>query len=221
MNALFDLDGTLCDPREGILHGFRHAFDVLRRPCPPETDLVALIGQPLAKCFRSLGLQAEACTLAAHHFQAFFEGRGFAEARLYDGVLPLLRGLQQGGWGLAIASAKPTFAVRFVAQGLGILPYFDGLYGCAPDDLSPTKTPIVAAALADRGWPAAESVMIGDRDQDRDAARAHGLRFIGAQWGFGSARELDGAWALAQDIVDLERLLRAAPWAEKAPIERP
>ena len=209
MNALFDLDGTLCDPREGILHGFRHAFDVLGRPCPPDAALVALIGQPLADCFTRVGLDAAAAAQAAHHFQAFFEGRGFAEARLYDGVLPLLQGLRQRGWGLAIASAKPTFAVRFVAQGLGLLPYFDGLYGCAPDDLSPKKTPIVAAALAERRWTPAGTVMIGDRDQDRDAARAHGLRFIGAQWGFGTAAELAGAIALAEDPPALGRLLNA------------
>ena len=207
-NALFDLDGTLCDPREGIVHGFRHALDVMGRPFPGPEAVTPLIGLPLQDCFRRLGLEDDrASAEAARHFQAFFEGRGFAEARLYPGVEALLGGLKRRGWGLAIASAKPSFAVRFVAEGLGILRHFDSVHGCEPDDLAPRKEPIVAAALAARGWSAADTLMIGDRDQDRDAARAHGLRFVGAAWGFGQPGELDGAWARPADIAELHACL--------------
>ena len=56
------------------------------------------------------------------------------------------------GWGAALASSKPTFAVRFVAADLGILPFLDGLYGCAPEELRPDKTAIVGEALRALGW---------------------------------------------------------------------
>jgi phosphoglycolate phosphatase len=206
-HALFDLDGTLCDPREGIVHGFRHALDLARRPWPGAAAITPLIGLPLTDCFERLGFApgAEAAE-GAHHFQAFFEARGFAEAELFPGVEALLRELRARGWGLAIASAKPTFAVEFVAEGLGILRHFDSVHGCAPLDLTPHKGPIVAAALAARGWEPAETVMIGDRAQDRDAARAHGLRFIAAGWGFAEAGELDGS-ERAESIPALGALL--------------
>lgn len=207
-NALFDLDGTLCDSREGIVHGFRHALAQMGEPWPGAETIAPLIGLPLQDCFRRLGLREDARSAeAARQFQAFFENRGFAEARLYDGVEALLLGLRQRGWGLAIASAKPTFAVRFVTESLGILQHFDSVHGCEPEDLAPIKGPIVAAALAARAWPAAQTLMIGDRAQDHEAARQHGLRFIGAAWGFGEAGELAGADMHAQDIAALTKIL--------------
>lgn len=217
-NALFDLDGTLCDPREGIVHGFRHAFDVLKLPFPGEAAVVPLIGKPLLACFHALGVQGPLAEQGAHHFQAFFEGRGFAEGRLYDGVLDCLHRLKAAGWGVAIASAKPTFAVRFVAEGLGILPWVDGLYGCGAKDLAPVKGPIVAAALAGQGWSPSETLMIGDRDQDRDAAAEHGLGFVAAAWGFGGGEEHAGALAVAASPHELMELLqRLAPTAPDTP----
>lgn len=206
MNALFDLDGTLCDPREGIARGFRHAFNVLGLDFPGDERIPALIGRPLLECFQALGCGASSPE-AARHFQDFFEARGHAEGRLYEGALDCLQGLRRAGWGLALASSKPTFAVRFVAQDLGILPWLDGLYGCAPDDVEPDKRAIVGEALRGLGWEAACTVYIGDRDQDRDAAAAHGLAFVAAAWGFGGSEEHAGAAASAASPGELARVL--------------
>ncbi|HTA17081.1 MAG TPA: HAD family hydrolase, partial [bacterium] len=184
MNALFDLDGTLCDPREGIERGFRHAFDAVGLPFPGKDRIAAQIGRPLLDCFRALDC-GEAGPEAARRFHEFFEARGFAEARLYDGALDCLRQLRREGWGLALASSKPTFAVRFVAEAMDLLPCLDGLYGCAPDDLSPDKRVIVGDALRGLAWDPSRTVLIGDREQDRDAAAATGLPFVAAAWGFG------------------------------------
>ena len=206
MNALFDLDGTLCDPREGIVHGFRHAFDAVGLPFPGEESAASQIGLPLLDCFQALGCGG-ASAEAARHFQAFFDGRGHAEGRLYEGALDCLKGLRQNGWRAALASSKPTFAVRFVAQDLGILPWLDGLYGCAADELRPDKRAIVGEALRGLGWDASRTVFIGDRAQDRDAARAHGLPFVAAAWGFGGPGEHAGAEAVAACPAELPAIL--------------
>ena len=208
MNALFDLDGTLCDPREGIVRGFRHAFSALGRDFPGEEHIPALIGRPLLECFQALGCGA-ASLEAARHFQGFFEARGHAEGRLYEGALACLGGLRRAGWGLALASSKPTFAVRFVAQDLGLLPMMDGIFGCAPDDLEPDKSAIVGDALRGLGWDPATTVFIGDREQDRDAAADHGLAFVAAGWGFGGEQEHAGAAAKAASPSELAALLHS------------
>lgn len=208
MKLFFDLDGTLCDPREGILHGFRHAMDVLKRPYPSVEAMEGCIGLPLAACFEGFGLSPAEAREGAHHFQAFFEGRGFAEGKLYDGVRELLSELRAAGHSMAIVSAKPTFAVQFVCESLQILPYFDGLYGCAPKELSPVKAPILAEALATTGWAPQDCLFIGDRAQDRNAAAAHGVRFLAAAWGFGHAEEHLGAVAVLKDVKALAEHLR-------------
>jgi phosphoglycolate phosphatase len=206
VNALFDLDGTLCDPREGIVRGFRHAFEAVGLPFPGEDRIASQIGRPLLDCFTALDC-GRAGPAAARHFQDFFETRGFAEGRLYDGALECLRGLRREGWGLALASSKPTFAVRFVAESMDLLPCLDGLYGCAPDDLNPDKRAIVGEALRGMGWEASGTVLIGDREQDRDAASALGLAFVAAGWGFGSPAEHAGAVAVASSPAELALLL--------------
>jgi phosphoglycolate phosphatase len=215
MKLLFDLDGTLCDPREGILHGFRHAYDALGLPCPEARAMEASIGLPLKACFTGFGLDSERAEAGAAHFQSFFESRGFAEGRLYQGVPEVLAALQGQGHSLAIVSAKPAFAVRFVAESLGLLPYFEGLFGCAPKELAPVKTPILAEALLATGWQAGDCLFIGDRSQDRDAAAAHGIPFVAAAWGFGTAEEHRGAVAVLQSIEALLPWLAAQPDIEK------
>jgi phosphoglycolate phosphatase len=49
VNVLFDLDGTLTDPREGIVACFKHALRELGYRAPPDSDL-----EPLHECFASL-----------------------------------------------------------------------------------------------------------------------------------------------------------------------
>jgi phosphoglycolate phosphatase len=210
VNALFDLDGTLCDPREGIVRGFRHAFGAVGLPFPGEDRAAAQIGRPLLDCFTAMGC-GQAGPEAARHFQDFFKTRGFAEARLYDGVLECLRDLRRAGWGAALASSKPAFVVRLVAEDLGLAPYLDGFYGCAPDDLNPDKRVIAGEALKALRWDASSTVLIGDREQDRDAAAALGLPFVAAAWGFGSPAEHTGAAAIASSAAELALILFSRP----------
>jgi phosphoglycolate phosphatase len=207
MQFLFDLDGTLCDPREGIAQGFQHAFDALALPFPGPAAVGPLIGRPLLDCCRQLGMGARS-EEGARHFQAFFEGRGFAEAELYPGVLRCLQQLRGEGHGTAIASAKPTFAVRFVAEALGLLPWVDHLQGCEAEDLQPDKARIIDRALLELGWHPSDTVMVGDRAQDRDGASIHGMAFVAAAWGFGSPAEHSGALAVVKDPRDLLACLR-------------
>jgi phosphoglycolate phosphatase len=206
VNALFDLDGTLCDPREGIVLGFRHAYKAVGLPFPGETQVAAQIGRPLLDCFHALGC-GQAGPEAARHFQDFFKTRGFAEARLYEGVLECLDSLRRDGWRLGLASSKPAFVVCLVAEDLGLAPFMDGFHGCAPEDLNPDKRVIVRDALRALRWEASQTLLIGDREQDRDAAEASGLAFVAAGWGFGSPAEHRGALSIAASPSELGRVL--------------
>jgi phosphoglycolate phosphatase-like HAD superfamily hydrolase len=203
--VLFDLDGTLCDPRVGLLEGFRVAFAGIGLPYPGDRAASAQIGRPLLECFQALGCQ-ERSAQGALLFKEHFERIGRAEAVLYEGVTESLGALKADGLDLAIASSKPAFAVRFVVEALGISGIFDGLYGCADEDLRPDKNRIVAEALKGLGWEPRATVLVGDRSQDRDAAAAHGLVFIAAAWGFGAPEEHLGAAAVARHPRELAAL---------------
>ena len=51
---LFDLDGTLTDPKEGITKSIRYALDKMERPYPSTTSLDWCIGPPLQESFAKL-----------------------------------------------------------------------------------------------------------------------------------------------------------------------
>ena len=54
MPILFDLDGTLVDPRKGILASLRYALEKLGRVPPSDTELESVIGPPLHDSLASL-----------------------------------------------------------------------------------------------------------------------------------------------------------------------
>ncbi len=206
MNVLLDLDGTLCDPREGLEAGFRHALRALSLDDAVEGRFDALIGLPLLECFRRLGC-GDRDVEGARHFKDFFLERGHAEAVVYDGVFTCLHGLKNAGRRLAIVSAKPQSMVERVAQDLKLAPLMDACFGCHEADLNPDKAVLVRRALEVLGWPAGRCVLVGDRSQDRDAARSAGLPFVAAAWGFGEPEEFAGARAVAARPVDLQAVL--------------
>ena len=54
MTVLFDLDGTLTDPKVGITSSFRYALVKMKRPLPPFTNLDWCIGPPIQQNFATL-----------------------------------------------------------------------------------------------------------------------------------------------------------------------
>ena len=52
-NVLFDLDGTLTDPAEGITNALMHAQRRLGRPVSRREELYVFIGPPLIEMFMS------------------------------------------------------------------------------------------------------------------------------------------------------------------------
>jgi phosphoglycolate phosphatase len=68
---------------------------------------------------------------------------------------------------------------------------------------------MLEAALAEAGCDAANAVMIGDTEYDIAMARAAGVRAVGVDWGYHTARELfdAGAEAVAANPPHLLELL--------------
>ncbi len=54
MNLLFDLDGTLTDPFEGITRCITHALVLLGKPASPQESLRWCIGPPLKNSLAKL-----------------------------------------------------------------------------------------------------------------------------------------------------------------------
>ena len=51
MDVLVDLDGTLVDPKPGLIGSIQYALDKLGHPVPPADELLWMIGPPLRVSF--------------------------------------------------------------------------------------------------------------------------------------------------------------------------
>ena len=110
---LFDLDGTLTDPREGITKSVQYALDKMGISEPDLSSLEHFIGPPLydefRRCYNMDDQQAKTAVAA---YRERFGTVGWTENILFDGVPELLIALHDAGKKIAIASSKPTVFVR-------------------------------------------------------------------------------------------------------------
>src|SRR5665647_568060 len=97
-HIIFDLDGTLSDPREGVYNAYYYAAAKLKLKVPDVDILATLIGPPLQKGFADVfGLQGKEIDEAVHAFREYYGERGLFENKLYDGIIELLEELSQTG----------------------------------------------------------------------------------------------------------------------------
>lgn len=197
MNLLFDLDGTLTDPRQGILACFRYALHELRLNVPEDAELERFIGPPLKETFATLigseddGRVAQAVLLYRERFAA----QGIFENNIYAGITNVLRRLSDGGSALFVATSKPTVFAERIVEHFGIGPFFRAVYGSELNGANADKKDLLAYLLRAESLPAAHTVMIGDRAHDILSALANEIFPVGVLWGYGSREELSSAGA--------------------------
>lgn len=205
---LFDLDGTLTDPREGITKSVQYALQKMGIDEPDLRVLEHFIGPPLRSEFmQSYGFSETDAEQATAFYRERFSVRGWSENVLFDGVHELLTALRANGRQLAIASSKPSVFVSKILDLFDLTQYFDVIAGAALDGSIDTKAQVVAIAL-DRLHveDKTASVLVGDRFHDVEGAAENGIDCIGVTFGFGGAKELQQAGAVR--IVDSMQALR-------------
>jgi len=192
---LFDLDGTLTDPRAGIVRSIQHALERLARPCPPEAALAACIGPPLRGTFGRLLATSdrELIERAMALYRERFAVVGLYENEIYADIPGMLDGLL--GRRMFVATSKPAVFAERIVRHFALDHHFAGVYGPDLDGRWDDKTDLLAHLLASERLAAEDAVMIGDRHADIVAAKANGVRSIGVLWGYGSREELLGAGA--------------------------
>ena len=188
---LFDLDGTLSDPLEGIARSLNYALSHFGYETLTSEQLAAFVGPPLDQTFRALtGLAAEA---QVNDFVAKYRERyaavGYAENVLYPGVREALASLSEAGGRMAVCTSKRQDFAEQILSLFDLKPFFSFVAG---GDVGVHKWQQLAALRAHSAISEA-SVMVGDRAIDLSAAHRHGLWAGGVLWGYGSYAELSQA----------------------------
>ena len=212
--VLFDLDGTLTDPKQGITKCVQYALQSFGIEEPDLDKLEPFIGPPLKNSFMEFyGFDDERAEAAVAKYRERFQDTGIFENEIYKGIPEMLKKLKSRGLHLGVASSKPTVFVKRILEHFKLDSYFDVVVGSELDGSRVEKVEIVQEALR-RFFPSGKVLkhkvfMVGDRKFDAEGARLAGVESVGVTFGYGSMEELMEAHAdyIVRSVEELRRFL--------------
>lgn len=209
---LFDLDGTLTDPAEGITNSVAYALKKLGIENTDRTELYKFIGPPLLDSFMEYyGFSQEKAQTAIDYYREYFKGTGIYENRVYEGIPEMLDALKKSGKELILATSKPEPFAREILRHFRLDKYFVFAAGSNLDGTRSAKAEVIEYAIESAGVAdKSDAIMVGDRKHDIIGAQKTGLDSIGVLFGYGSKEELEAAGAtfIAETVEDITKLLK-------------
>ena len=176
----FDLDGTLTDPREGIVNSIQYAADYYGIKTEKQ-DLLKYIGQPLKDTFKELLGERYTDKLgeeAVSKYRERYANGGIFENKIYPNVKETLALLKEKGFVLCTASSKPQVYVKQILEYFDIDKYFDAIV-CGDMVAGSKPEPDIYIEAARRlKLPTNECYALEDSESGLKAALASGCRTI-------------------------------------------
>jgi len=208
---LFDLDGTLTDPKQGIIGCLRYALESLGANAPAAQALERLIGPPLSESFAHLlgPGDNDRVEQAVRLYRERFTAKGMFENSVYPGIVDALAELRDYGVQLFVATSKPRGFAERIVEHFELGRFFSNVYGSELSGANADKKDLLGHVLRAESLPPANTVMVGDRSYDILGARANSLFSVGVLWGYGSREELVAAGAGA--LCDAPNALGSLP----------
>ncbi len=207
---LFDLDGTLTDPGEGITNSVAYALNKYGIINTDRTELYPFIGPPLYASFmKYYGFTEEEAIKAVDYYREYYKDKGIFENRLYEGIEKSLKKLNEAGKTLLVATSKPEAFAKRILDYFGIEKYFSVIAGATMDGSLIEKSDIISYAFKCSGLSKEKALMVGDRSFDILGAKEQGVTSAGVLWGYGSFEELQNAGAdiIFERVEDIEKIL--------------
>lgn len=209
-SILFDLDGTLTDPKEGITKCVEHALNQFGIEVEHPDVLIPYIGPPLFDSFIEIqGFTADNALKAVEFYRERFRTVGMFENRVIPGIPELLEELRTVGYNLYVATSKPTVFAEEILKFYGLDGYFKHTVGSNLDGTRSRKQEVIRYVLDHNAISAENALMIGDREHDIIGAKGCGVTSIGVTFGYGSEAELvhAGADYIAHEVREVGKII--------------
>jgi phosphoglycolate phosphatase len=210
-HILFDLDGTLTNPRLGIGNSLRHALRQMQIDGYSDLILDQFIGPPLQQGFKTLfGLNESHTTLAVEHFRTYFGDKGLYENEPYAGISELLEELHFSGKRIYVVTSKLEKYSRMIIRHFEFDRYIDDLQGAEYTGNHSGKGQLIGQLMERNNIiPSPSVVMIGDTHYDMLGAKVQRISSIAVSYGFGTAETLNACYPdyLVDSVSELQELL--------------
>lgn len=190
--VVWDLDGTLVNSELDLAHSINAMLRHFKRPELPIETIGTFIGDGAPMLVRrALGdpSHEDFVKEALEYFLLYYREHKLDNTYVYDGVVPALRSIAAGQNGTsarrqAVLTNKPVRPSRDIVAALGLGVFFTQIYG---GNSFETKKPDPLGAktlMRELGVSPAETVMIGDSQNDSLTAKNAGMWSIGVTYGF-------------------------------------
>jgi phosphoglycolate phosphatase len=182
-NVIFDLDGTLVDSLPGIEYAVDCALRA--RNYPARTcELRPLIGPPIRDILQQVSGERspEALDRLEAAFRAAYDSEGWTKTTLQPQAMDLLEWITSGGARNYIVTNKPLRPAARISERLG-LPALVSEMVCPPPYRS--KAAMIQHLMQSSDVHAGNSLVVGDTQEDLDAAREVGMDAVVLSSGYG------------------------------------
>lgn len=188
---LFDLDGTITDPKEGITKSVAYALESFGIKVEDLDSLCKFIGPPLKDSFmKFFSFSEEQAELAIKKYREYFSVDGLFENKVYDGIEEMLINLKRRDKHLIIATSKPDVFAKRILEHFKLIHYFDFVAGSDLEGTRVSKSDVITYAFNIASITNKDAViMVGDREHDVFGAHANGIECISVLYGYGDRQE--------------------------------
>ena len=194
---LFDLDGTLTDPKEGITNCVKYALRHFNIEENDDATLLEFIGPPLYDSFRGIyGFSHEDANLCVEKYRERYSVTGLFENAVLDGAVEILSELKKAGKTTALATSKPLVFAEKIVEKYGLSEYLDYVVGADLKGGINYKDEVISEVLRQtKTKDLSKVVIVGDRKHDILGAKKCGIASIGVKCGYAEENELEDAGA--------------------------
>ena len=210
-HILFDLDGTLTNPRLGIGNSLKYALRQMQVDGYTDEILERFVGPPLQDSFKNLfGMNERNTNLAVEHFRTYFGEKGLFENEPYQGISELLEELHLSGKRVYVVTSKLEKYAKMIMRHLEFDRYLDDLQGAEATGKHSGKVQLIEQLMVRNRISASTSVvMVGDTHYDMIGARENEISNIAVGYGFGTAETLSNCKPdyLVDSVDELAELL--------------
>ena len=212
-HIIFDLDGTLADPREGIRNSIKYALGKMKNGEFSEDLLERFIGPSLQWGFSNIfGMNEKDTDLAVKYFREYFGEKGLYENEPYPGIYDLIESLQTAGKNMYIASSKLEKYVHRILEHFEFEKYITMVKGADYSGEKSSKKDLIYDLMAVRQIDhSKEIVMVGDTVYDINGGKHNRISTIAVGYGFGIIEELLAAEPdyYVESVEELSRILHS------------
>lgn len=207
--VIFDLDGTLLNTLEDLKEAANFALSEFGYPKRSLEEIRCFVGNGVRKLIeRAVPEACEKIDECLCVFKKNYSENMCNNTVPYNGILKILKDLQDNGVKIGVVSNKFDSAVKELCKK-----YFGNFVDIAvgqSDDVPKKPAPEgVFKVMKELGAEKISTVYIGDSEVDVQTAKNSGLPCIGVTWGFRNKNDLQGADYIIDNPCDIISVIRS------------